>query len=393
MATPLTLAQLTTPLTRQEVQASIYSVLARLGVNTASWKSGAVVRTIVVGVSVVLAAFSTLMADVARSGFLEFSEGAWLVLVARHVYGVEKTMATFATGQVTLTNPGGGSFAFEPGDLIVANTVTGLTYRNTLAATLGALTTVTIDVVATEAGSGGNAAPHAITTITNTLIGGVTCDNALGMTAVDEESDAALRLRCQERLGALSPMGPWDAYAYAVRNATRADGQAIAVNRIRITKDGYGNVYVYVASADGLVTGGDLTIAADAVDQWATPQAVTAHVIAATPYALNVTAEVWAYNTGGLTNAQIEAAIVARMTLFCSAQPVGGNVLVPATGVGYVFADAVRAAVAAAVAPQTFHVTLTAPAADITLAVTDVTTVGTVTITVHQVAPPEGFAA
>jgi phage-related baseplate assembly protein len=388
---PLTLDQLTTPLTRKEVQASIYSVLAQLGVNTASWKPGAVVRTTIVGVSVVLAAFSTLMADIARAGFLEFSEGPWLTLVARHVYGVERIVATFATGQVTLTNPSGGEFSFAPGDLIVANTITGVTYRNVSTFILGALTSATVDIVATSSGTGSNADPHEITTLTTTLIGGVTVDNTIGLTALDEESDAALRLRCAERLGALSPMGPWDAYAYAVRNAKRPDGTPIAVNRIRVTKDGYGNVYVYVASADGLVTGDDLTIAATAVDLWATPQAITSHVVAATPKLINVTAEVWVYNTSGLTDEGIEDAIGDRLTVFFASQPVGGNVI--GSDPGKVFTDAVRAAVAAAVAPHTFHVNLTAPGTDTLLLPNEVATRGTVTITVHQVSPPEGYSA
>lgn len=386
----LTVQQLTTPLTRQEIQASIYAVLAALGVNTTGWKSGAVVRSLVVSTSIVLAAFSTLTAQIARSGFLELSEGAWLTLVARHVYGVERITATFATGNVTLTNTAGGVYSFDAGDLIVANTVTGRTYRNAAAFTLGALSVASVTVIATEAGSASSADPHAITTITTTLID-VSVDNAIGFTGVDEESDASLRLRCAERLGALSPMGPWDAYSYAVRNATRTDGQAISVNRIRLTKDGYGNVYLYCASVDGIVTPTDLAIAAEAVDQLATPQAVTAHVISAAAVPVDVTAAVYVYNTAGLTNLEIDTAIRDRLKSFFAAQPVGGNVI--GTDPGAVFVDAVRSAIAAAVAPHTFHVTLTAPAADVSLAVSDVAVRGTVSVTITQVAPPEGFSA
>jgi len=387
----LTIAQLTTPLTRQEVQASIYSVLATLGVNTTGWKSGAVMRTFIVATSAVLAAFSSLMADVARSGFLEYSSGSWLTLVARHVYGVERIVASFATGEIELDNPGGGSFTFEPGDLIVANTVTGRTYRNVATFSLGAVSSETVDVVAVEAGTISNALPHEITTLVTALVGGVTVDNTIGMTAVDDEGDASLRLRCQERLGALSPMGPWDAYSSAVRNAKRADGQAVAINRVRVTKDGFGNVYVYVASADGLVTGDDLALATTAVEQWAEPLSVTSHVIAATPKLIHVTGDAWVYNTTGLTDGQVETAYELRLQEFCASQPVGGNVI--GSDPGKVFVDAIRAAIAAAVAPQTFHVVLTVPAGDTELLPNEVATVGTVTITVHQVAPPEGYVA
>lgn len=384
-----TLDQLTTPVTRQEVQASIYQVLGTLGVNTTGWKSGAVVRTMIVGVSVVLSAFSRLMADIARSGFLEFSEEDWLTLVARHVYGVERITATFAAGTVTLTNPGGGIFNMEPGDLIVAHDVTGQTYRNVSAFTLGATSTLDVDVVATAAGSASNAAAHDITTLVTSMVGGVTCDNAIGLSALDDESDPTLRLRCSERLGALSPMGPWDAYSYAIRNATRDDGSPIAVTRIRITKDGYGNVNCYVASADGPVTAPDVAIAQTAAEENAQPEAVAAHVISAAAHTVHVTAEVWVYATAGMTDGQIQTAIAARLATFFQSQPVGGNVI--GTDPGKIFADALRAAIAAAVAPHTFHLVMTAPAGDVTLAINDVAVPGVVTVTVHQISPPEGY--
>jgi hypothetical protein len=375
-------------MTREQVQASIYDVLAQLGVGTTSWKPGAVVRTMIVGTSIVLAAFSALQAEIAKSGFLELAEGQWLTLVARHVYGVERITATFATGQLTLYNSGGGVYVMAPGDLVALNPVTGKTYRNASAFTLSALSDVTIDIIAVEAGSTSSALPSTITELTTTLLG-VSCDNTLGLVGLDDERDPALRSRCSEKLGALSPFGPWDAYASAARNAKRADGSSLGVTRFRITKDGYGNVTTYLATASGEVPGADVVDADEAIQQWAAPLAVTAHTESALGHAVPVTYEVWLYNTSGLSPSAVQDAIALRLQSFFSTQPIGGNVI--GSDPGKVFHDAIRRTIGASVA-EIFHVVVTAPAADVTLAVDEVPTLGVVTCTaVNQEPPPEGY--
>ena len=388
MAPTLTLQELTNPLTRQEVQASIYTVLARVGVNTTSWRSGAVVRTTIVGVSVVIAALTRLQADIARSGFLELAEGQWLRLCARHGYNVEVQEATFATGELELRNTAGGLWEFDPGELVVANTVTGKTYRNLEAVTLAALETKAITIIATEAGSASSAEPLQITTlVTPSLLTGVEFDNPLRITGQDEERPATTRLRCSEKLGSLSPMGPWDAYAYAVRNAKRADGESVGVSRIKITKDGYGNVFVYCATPDGAVQLSDMQVLTEAVYLKAEPQAVTSHVISATARAVNVTAELWAYNTIGMTEQEVQDAGTAKLRAYFSAQPVGGARI--GSAAGKVFHDATRAAISGTAPEHIFHVELSG--GDTTLTVDEVPVLGVVSLTVHFEPPPEGY--
>jgi hypothetical protein len=388
------LDDLTTPVTRAEVQASIYDVLDIVGVNTTSWKPGAVVRTMIAAVAVVLSAYSTLQAKIAASGFLPLASGDWLTLVARYVYEVERIEATFATGEITLTNSGGGVYPGDPDDLIFTNPSTGKTFRNTEAFNIAALGTVTLDLQATEAGSSSTSAPGAISELTTTLLG-VTCSNALAVVGHDAELDPALRARCSEKLGSLSPFGPWDSYAYAVRNAVREDGTSIGVTRFRIDKDGTGHVYVYLATDSGAVPGtvGDLStdlgIADEAIQQNAAPLAVTAVVASATPVTVSVTYEVWLYNTSGNTDAEVEALIATRLSVFMAGQPIGGNIIPPAAG--KVFVDAIRAQIAGTL-PEIFHVVVTVPGADVTLALTEVAVLGTPTVTaVHQIPPPEGF--
>jgi hypothetical protein len=401
MTTPFSVDDLTTPLTRVQVQASIYQALAALGVRTTNWKPGAVVRTMIVGVSIVLASLSKLQADIARSGFLETSAGKWLTLVARYVYGIERGAATFATGPITLTNTAGGVYSYDADDLTFRNPDTGKTYTNTEPVALGAVgsetAVVTVAIRAIEAGSNSSAAAGAITSFVTPLLG-VTCSNPAALVSFDEETDPQLRLHCTEQLGALSPFGPWDAYGAAIRNATYADGTRLGVTRIRITKDGYGNVTTYLATDNGGATGDaddpttQLGVANDAVQRNAEPLSVTAHVVAATSVTIAVTYELWMYNTSGRTPIQVQAMIETALEAFFAAQPIGGNVLVSGSP-GLVYVDAIRAAIAN-VLPQIFHVVVSAPLGDVTLAVNEVPTLGLVTpVSVHQVAPPEGLAA
>ncbi len=388
------LDDLTTPVTRAEVEASIYQVLGVVGVNTTSWKPGAVVRTMIAAVAIVLSAFSTLQAKIARSGFLDLSSGDWLTLVAHYVYGVDRIQASFATGQVTLTNSGGGVYSGDADDLIFSNSTTKQTFRNIASFSIPAVTTVTLDIQASEQGSASTSAPGAIDTLTTPLLG-VTCSNALSVIGRDAEDDPSLRARCSEKLGALSPFGPWDAYASAVRNATHADGTSLGITRFRNTKDGSGNVYTYLATASGGVGGtvGDLTtdlgLADYAIQQLAAPLAVTAHTLSATPVTIAPTYEVWMYNTSGQSPSQVQALIATALGNFMSSQPIGGNVI--STDPGKVFVDAIRAVIANTL-PQIFHVVVSLPAADVTLAITEVPVLGApVCIAVHQSAPPEGF--
>lgn len=395
MADTFTLEDLTTPLTRAEVQQSIYDVLATLGVNTTSWKSGAVVRTMLVCVSSILSALSELEAEIAKSGFLAEAEADWLTLVARFVYGIERIDATFATGLVTLENSGGGVYEFDPDDLIFSNADTGATYRNTEAVSIGAMQAVSVPVQATQAGSIGNAGAGQIHDMT-TVVLGVTCSNPSALVGTDAESDAQLRDRCSMRLGALSPMGPWDAYASAVRNATRPDGSSIGVTRIRIVKDGYGVVKTYLAGSSGAIEGdaedpsSDLGIANEAIQRNAAPLAVNAQTYSARNHPIDVTYEVWMYNTSGMTEDDIRATIQRALEDFMRGQPIGGNVV--GSELGKVYVSAIQTAIFRAIPGVIFDVDVLDPAADVELEADEVPVAGAaVAMPIHQEPPPEGF--
>lgn len=390
-----TLDELTTPATRKEVEAAIYATLAARGVKTTGWKSGAVVRTMIVGISIVLAALSRLQAAIARGGFLELATGDWLTLVARYVYDVERSPGAFATAVVTVDNTGGGVFAGDPDDLVFSSSTTGKLYRNTEAFAIGSGETgVEIPVQAVELGTDSNASADEIDTLETTLLN-VVIDSSTTALGQDEETDAQLRQRCREKTGTLSPNGPRDAYAFLARSAVREDGTAIGVTRVLTIADGNGNVDVYVATAGGVLDGDatdpatDLGAVADAIHRLCEPLAVTPRVQNATPVEQGLTVEIWIRDTAGLTESDVEELVEEAFEAHCAEQPIGGVVLPGEPGRLYV--DAIEAAIARELPAGVFlEIDVTTPAGDVDLEIPEFVVAGNVIATVHLV--PGGHA-
>lgn len=385
-----TLAELTTPITVDEATTAIYAALAARGVSTTTWKSGGTARTIIAGLAVILAAYSRLAAAVAKQGFLELSEGAWLDLVAEHVYGVERDLGSFATGVITLDNTGGGVYSGAAGDLVLVSPTTEQVYRNTEPFAIAALETgVEVAITAVELGSAGTAAADTITDFVTPLLG-VTATNAVALIGTDPELDEALRERCREKVGTLSPNGPKDAYSYVAKSAERPDGTSIGVTRVLSVPDGIGGVDVYVADADGTITGDpedpetDLGIVADEIARKAEPLAITARVQGATPLAVAVSYELWIKDSSGYTDAEVEALVEERLLAFISTMPIGGHVVLP--DVGRVYVGALESVIGGTLPDEIIDVAVTVPASDLAVGTTEAPVLGTVIPTIVQIA-------
>lgn len=364
--------QLTTPLTSAEVRAAIYETIAAKGVDTTSWKPGAVVRTMIAGSSIVLAGLSRVVALIAKSGFLELAEGDWLTLVARYVYDVERSLGTYATGYVTLDNSGGGVFSGGAGDLVALDATTNKTFRSTSAWSVAAYETgVQVEVRADEIGSASTAQAGDIDELVTSLLG-VTVTNAAALVGSDAESDPDLRERCRAKTGALSPNGPADAYEFFARSATRADGTSVGVTRVLPVPDGSGGITIYVATASGGVTGTvgdlntDLGVVADAIEKNVVPLAITETVTSAVAANIAVTYELWLSDTISLDDDEIEETIETQLVDFMAGQPIGGTVI--GADPGRVYRSAIEAAIASEFDGYVVKLAVTAPAGDTDIA-------------------------
>jgi phage-related baseplate assembly protein len=384
MATILTIDQLITSMTPIQIKSKIYEILAQLNVSTTNWKPGGVVRLMVAAVSIVLSAFSVFVSLIARSAFLTMSSGAWLTLVARHVFFVERAVATFASGSVTLVNSGGGSYDPDIGELVISNSITGKTYRNTerFAAPLTSGNSVTVAIRADEAGSGSSSGPNTITHLVTPLIG-VTCTNGLSLVGQDEQTDDSLISECMLKPQSLSPNGARGAYEFFAKNALRSDGTSIGINRVTVSNSSLtGAAIVTVATASGAVTGTPSNYATDLgaifknIAENSLPGCVTLSVQSAATRPFNI--QFWAYFKDITMGAddQVRAATPA-IDAWMSGLDIGGaNILDVASH--KVFRDTLRDIISGSFSVRPTLVVITNPSADVTLNSNEVAVRGTV---------------
>lgn len=374
----------------QETKAAIYQkaldVATALGLPVTSWAPGDPTRSLYHFLSEVLATLEEVVALYVASGFLDYATGNWLKILAYQVYGVEYEEATYATTTVTLSNGGGGLYVIEVGDLTLKNSATGAIYRNTTGGTLasGPGTTLSITVVADDAGSDGNAAALAIDTLVTTLLG-VTCSNTTAAVGTDEESEASLRQRCRDKLGSLSATGPKDAYTYVAR--TSALTGTTAVNRARSFGDTTdGTVTVYLAGPSGTVAAPDVTLVETAILEWATPLGITPTVASASAVVVAVTYSLWIYASVGKTTAEVESAVKQALEDMFLAQPIGGNVITTPPGALHI--SLIESTIRAVYPAHAFRVVVALPAGDTSLAVSEVATLGAITATIVPITDP-----
>jgi phage-related baseplate assembly protein len=374
------------PMTREELRKSHYDVLGILGVNTTKWKPGSVLRTMIYASSAVLAGLSQVIVGVSRGGYRELARGAWLRLNAQYVYGVPPLDADFASGNLVLSNSGGGVYNnVQPGDFISRNPETNKQYRNTAEFSIAALQSgVVVPMQAIEAGSASTSGAGEITELV-TAMPGVTCTNLEAFVGVDTEREEDLRLRSGESLGALSPNGAADAYGFIVRSAKRDDGTTIGVNRVRAMPDGNGGIAVHCATPSGAVPAPDVAILNTRVQRACEPLGIDAEVFSATTVTQAVTYTIYCTDTD-TSDADIIAAADAAVTAFLSTYPIGG---VDIDSGGKLYVSAVQSAIGA-VQPNgvplgVVRVVVTAPAADVALSINQAPVAGTLTGAVVRV--------
>lgn len=337
----LSVDDLFTPPTEAQVLETFLSELETLGLPSRSWRVGGVARTILRVVAKTYAGFASIMAEAIRAGFLETARGKWLTLLALNVFNVTRREATFATGDLQLTNTGGGIYSYgadEARFLKLGATADTRTYTNVEAFTLGAGDVLTIAIRAVEVGADSSAPPGTITGL-ETVMFGVEVTNPEAVVGSDEEGDPELRQRCRDKLGAISVRGPRGAYAYAVSSAVRDDGSPVDINRSSISpSSSTGVVTIYCASPAGAPEETDLEYVRASVEAIARPDSVTANVLPVVEVPLERELIVWAKRTDGVDADDLETFVSDALLREITAYPIGGIPKPPSTQ-GYLYAD------------------------------------------------------
>lgn len=354
-----------TPLTKDQIETSMLDILEALNMPARSWQSGGVARTIVATVAQKISDFTGIISLATKSGFLDTAETDWLTLLAHYVYNVDRIPARSASGTITLTNASGGSYVVGVGDLHVAHQDSGAVYTNTTGGTIpaGPGGTLDLEFQADVVGTGSDAAPSFIN-IMVTPLSGVTCSNPDAFSGLNEEEDEDLRQRCREALGALSPNGQADAYAFIAKSTE------VAVTRVKVTPNTVdGSVEVLLAKVDGGLTGGEVTTVNDAIQTQCVPAGITCTVATAVELALPVSASVSVYESANIDGTTLANQIETALINYINSLPIGGDDI----GSGGFVSQVALASVIRDVLPAKIAlVQVTDPGSDVTVADSEV---------------------
>lgn len=345
--------------TLDDWKASLISAAQSVGLATENWAEGGYTRSLVALFSQLYKTAGDVVRIIAAGGFLDKAEGAWLTLLAKQVFNVDRVAATFAKAPlaITLTNNGGGLYIYAPRDIVFAHATTKKTYRNTSGGTLnpGVGQTLALDLEAEEAGAGSSAGIGSITEMVTTSLG-VTCTNTMALVGIDEEKDPALRQRCRDSLAALALGGIKKAYEYIAKSAKRPDGTPIGITRVRVMPaPGDGTVTVYVADASGTVSAPDVAIVQALFDTLVSPYGFSATVFSTTTFNAVVPSTIWIPAALGLSEAEARQLVFDALAAYVLVFPIGGVVIPPAAG--FIYWRALLGVVEAAI-PGTLKATL-----------------------------------
>lgn len=375
------------PITADDIFAKVVQTLESVNIPAGDWRDGGVAKTIVYSCCSYAADGVALVSSIVKGFFLAYAEGDFLSNHAEDVYSVIRIAATFATGQVTLTNSGGAVYTISANTLVVSASNTGARYMVTQDFVLPAATvsgsvvtpaTLTVNVRAIASGASSSVAPAEIDTL-ETPLRGVTVANASSIIGRDAEGDDALRKRCLLKKGTWSPFGPRDAYEYAALSATLTDGTPTNITRVAISRySSTGTVTVTCATPSGTPSSDELNAVRTNCEAIARPDSVTLIVQGAVQHATTHSITLWA--NGGASSTVLLANAQAALGAFYASYPIGG--ISKADGLpGYVYLDAIAAVVINSSA-DVFDVDFEAGATDDMLGSTEVA-VNTTTITVR----------
>lgn len=336
-----------------------------------SWRTGDPTRSDYKFIAEALAKKDPVVSSYVRSAFLSKATGDWLKVVAWELFGVEVPEAQHATPTVTVVNSGGGFYPLEPGEMVFKCTATGKTFHSTSGPIIGGIETSAIaggqtavfNLEADEAGSDSTVSANEIDEILTTKLGVVIVSSTAGVGA-DAPTDPEIRTLCTDTLGALSPNGPADAYAYVCKNSKLTG--VTEITRAEASGDSTtGLVTVYVASASGTVTSPSVDAAQLAVLKWATPLCISPTVASAFANPIAITMQV----LGDNLPSDFENRITAKLGALFALLKIGGTV----------YRSALVAAAHLAV-PEIRSVVLITPAADVAMTAAEVPTLDVVTV-------------
>lgn len=384
----LSVAQLLTPMSRQEALDTLLEQLDELGFSASSWQSGSKRRAIVEIGAIVWADMSLTVRTLTQAVFLQRASGVLLRELVQSHYDLTPNPAVATQGTAILTAAAtSGPHTISVGQLVAAD-AQGRTFRNITGGTLSMGSTLSLTFEAEVAGEDGNIPVNTLTVI-QTPIAGVTINNPgsgvpaqwITRTGQEAESETSLKARAQSRWAQLSIERPEDAYIGLALDVA-------GVTRVEIdphNPGGAGTVDVWAAGLTGTVSTGPGSVLEALQDALDAKRAVSAIVTAraALTQTVHVTATIYvdAAQYDGPAGS-FEQSVEAAIEDFINAQPIGGQVLPPSSS-GILDRESLIAAIKAV--NGVVALSVAAPSADVAIAAHTIAVVGSLSLNYQTV--------
>lgn len=347
---------LITTLTADDIATAILAGLTAKGYDVTSWSEMSIQKMMITSVATGLALVASQIPMIAKGGVLGQSSGLWLDALGQTFFGLPRNEAVHAVRKLRITDAGGVGPITKSGGTVWIKSVNGTNLRYTNEDfTLPKNGYVDVLFTAENGGTAYNGTTGGysyVTTIPGTTIADAP-SGAFPTQGQDQEQDAAYTDRLAEWFGALAITNATDG-AYASM-AKAANSQVTRVSVLRVTPS-LGHVTTLVAGASGSTLSNDVVTAVQSYITARVPTAeITHHTTAASPLeiALSGTITVAASELSTAT-----AAGLAALAAFESTCEIGASVS----------KDIIVSKLLAGVTnPSRCTVSLTTPAADVTL--------------------------
>lgn len=267
----VSLADLLSIPTKDQVIDKFVGLLRLAGFPTASWQSGSFMRHTVETESELYVDLSALIQQVGKAGLIKLAAevgDSWVDICADNVFDERRKPAVYTRGKATLTDTAGiGPVTINPGTFWIANADKTLRFKNVdfYPLVLPLSGTVTLEFEAESAGTLYNVGVGELTQIL-TPQPGVTVVNApldtgtwITQQGANAETSAALASRCIDKWATLGTGANEGAYRYHALTASSE------ITRVRVYSPGGGSIRVLVAGDAGPVSSPALTSASAAV--------------------------------------------------------------------------------------------------------------------------------
>lgn len=317
---PLSIEDVETPLTIEELKSFLFEQLTLLGFPVQAWQEEGAARSFVELQSATGVELSKVIAELATMVYLGDAKGKFLSKLTQSHFDEPRSAAVRSVFSVNMVNTGVSNHVVAARAVIV-RAKNGQTYKNTVGTTVTGSTTTPLNFEADVAGAAGNVPAQTLELVTPLAGVSAVYDGNLITAGADQESDTKLTERARGKWGTLRVTKIREGVLNLARNA------APNIHNVGIDDQnprGPGTVDVYLAAENATAGGADVTAVQAALDlAFFGNGSVTKLVeaVAAPTVAMNLAGQVY---FKGVEATDVSNAINAAWREFLATIPIGG---------------------------------------------------------------------